>query len=681
MPAPSQIDRLNASLPHFSTLDPAALAPTIKTLIADNEAALAGLLDSASEPTWESFCAPLEELADRLNRAWSPVRHLHSVADTEALRTAYNEVLPEVVRHGTALLQNDRLCQAWRKLADSPAVAGLPPARKTVISHALRDFRLGGIELDAARRTRFMEVQQRLNQLGTKFEEHVLDATRAWTWHTTDAARLRGLPPHLLHLAAQNASERQLEGWVLTLDLPCYMAAMMYGEDRELRAALYEAYSTRASALGPDAGKFDNSPLIDEMLQLRHELAALVGFESYAAYSLATKMAPSVPRVLEFLRDLASRSKPQALLEMASLRDFARTHLGLEALEAWDIAFASERLRQHAFDISQEALRPYFPVGRVLEGLFAIVSRLFGVRFEPVSGIDTWHPDVQVHRIVDANDGAPRGLFYLDLFARAGKRGGAWMDECLVRRQTASGVQYPVAYLTCNFTPPVTGQPSLLTHDEVITLFHEFGHGLHHMLTRVDEAAVSGINGVAWDAVELPSQFLENWCWEEEALALLAAHHETGEPLPQALFDRMRAAKNFQSGMKMLRQLEFALFDFELHARSPSGLDAQALLEQVRSEVAVVSPPAWNRFQNGFTHIFGGGYAAGYYSYKWAEVLAADAYSRFEEEGVFSERAGRDFLEHILERGGSDDAMVLFRRFRGRDPSPEALLRHSGLLG
>ena len=681
MPAPSPNDLLNASLPHFSSIDPAALASSIKTLIADNEAALSRLLDSATEPTWESLCAPLEELTDRLNRAWSPVRHLHSVADTEALRAAYNEVLPEVVRYGTALLQNDRLCQAWRRLADSPAAAALSPARKTVVSHALRDFRLGGIELDAASRARFMEVQQRLNQLGTNFEEHVLDATRAWTWHTTEAGRLRGLPPHLLHLAAQNASERKLEGWVLTLDLPCYLAAMMYAEDRELRAALYEAYSTRASSLGPNAGQFDNGPLIDEMLQLRHELAGLVGFETYAAYSLATKMAPSVPRVIEFLKDLAARSKPQAELEMANLRDFAREHLGLAPLEAWDVAFASERLRQHAFDISQEALRPYFPVGRVLDGLFAIVSRLFDVRFEQVPGIDTWHPDVQVHRIVDAADGAPRGLFYLDLYARAGKRGGAWMDECLVRRKTASGLQYPVAYLTCNFTPPVTGQPSLLTHDEVITLFHEFGHGLHHMLTRVEEAAVSGINGVAWDAVELPSQFLENWCWEEEALALLAAHHQTGEPLPAALFERMRAAKNFQSGMKMLRQLEFALFDFELHARPAAGLDVQALLDGVRAEVAVVRPPAWNRFQNGFTHIFGGGYAAGYYSYKWAEVLAADAYSRFEEEGVFSVRAGRDFLEHILERGGSDDAMALFRRFRGRDPSPEALLRHSGLLG
>ena len=681
MSAPTLHDAILASLPRFSSIDPTALGAGIKALIADNEAALVQLLASDKEPTWESYCAPLEELNDRLNRAWSPVRHLHSVADSEALRAAYNEVLPEVVRYGTALLQNDRLCQAWRKLADSPAGSSLSAARKTVVSHALRDFRLGGIALDDTRRARFMEIQQRLNHLGTKFEEHVLDATRAWTWHTTDADRLRGLPPHLLHLAAQNAAERNLEGWVMTLDLPCYMAAMMYGEDRELRAALYEAYCTRASALGPNAGLFDNGPLINEMLQLRHELAELVGFENYAAYSLATKMAPSVPRVIEFLRDLAARSKPQAELEMTSLREFAREHLGLEPLEAWDVAFASERLRQHAFDISQEALRPYFPVQRVIEGLFSIVSRLFGVRFERVDGVDTWHPDVQVHRILDAEGDTLRGLFYLDLYARPGKRGGAWMDECLVRRQTATGLQHPVAYLTCNFTPPVTGQPSLLTHEEVITLFHEFGHGLHHMLTRVDEAAVSGINGVAWDAVELPSQFLENWCWEQEALALLAAHHETGAPLPAALFERMRAARNFQSGMKMLRQLEFALFDFQLHARPPLGLDVQALLDGVRREVAVVMPPAWNRFQNGFTHIFGGGYAAGYYSYKWAEVLAADAYSRFEEEGVFSARAGRDFLEHILERGGSDDAMALFRRFRGRDPSPEALLRHSGLLG
>ena len=680
MNAPAVEPALPRGLPDFSHLDPATLDASIRALLADNEASIEALLAAADAPTWDSFCAPLEALNDRIQRAWSPVRHLHSVADTEALRAAYNAVLPEVVRYGTALLQNDRLCQAWRRLQDSPAAATLTPARRTVIEHALRDFRLGGIELDPARRARFMELQQRLNQLGTRFEEHVLDATRAWTWHTTDENRLRGLPPHLHHLAAQNAAERQLEGWVLTLDLPCYQAAMLYAEDRELRATLYEAYSTRASELGPNAGQFDNGPVIAEILALRHELARLVGFDNFAEYSLATKMAPSVAGVLTFLRDLAARSRPHAERDMAELRAFARATLGLEQLEAWDVAFASERLRQQAYSISQEQIRPYFPVVRVLEGLFTIIERLFGVRVEVVSGVDTWHPDVRVHRLVERDSGALRGLFYLDLFARTGKRGGAWMDECLVRRQTAQGLQHPVAYLTCNFTPPVAGQPSLLTHEEVITLFHEFGHGLHHMLTRVDEAAVSGINGVAWDAVELPSQFLENWCWEEEALALLAGHHVTGDALPPELVERMRAARNFQSGMKMLRQLEFALFDFELHGRDPAALDVQALLDAVRREVAVAIPPAWNRFQHSFTHIFGGGYAAGYYSYKWAEVLAADAYSRFEEEGVFSERAGRDFLRHILEAGGATDAMELFRRFRGRDPSPDALLRHSGLL-
>ena len=547
-----------------------------------------------------------------------------------------------------------------------------------MVKHALRDFRLGGIALDVERRARFLELQQRLNQLGTSFQEHVLDATRAFTLHLTDETRLAGCPPHIRQLAAQNAALKGVDGWVLTLDAPCYLAVMMYAEDRALRAELYQAYCTRASNEGPHAGRFDNGPLIDDLLQGRHELATLLGFANYAEYSLATKMAPSVPAVIDFLTELAARTRPHAEQEMAQLVAFARDTLGLAELEAWDIAFASERLRLHAFDISQEALRPYFPVARVTAGLFAILNRLFGLHVERLTGVDRWHDDVECYAIVDRT-GALRGLFYLDLFAREGKQGGAWMDECLVRRQTASGLQHPVAFLTCNFTPPVAGQPSLLTHDEVITLFHEFGHGLHHMLTLVDEAAVSGINGVPWDAVELPSQFMENFCWEDAALDLLAAHHDTGAGLPGALFERLLAAKNFQSGMKMLRQLEFALFDFRLHASDPAGLDVQALLDEVRRAVAVVKVPAWNRFQHGFTHIFGGGYAAGYYSYKWAEVLAADAFGRFEEAGVFDPQAGQDFLQHILEAGGATDAMQLFRRFRGRDPAPDALLRRSGL--
>ncbi len=674
----SHLQAARARLPNFSSIDPASIAASIGELLKTNEIELDALIARDDSAGWEELCAPLEALNDRLSRAWSPIRHLHSVADSDALRSAYNSVLPEVIRYSSAQLQHDGLKAAFQRLHDAESFAELSPSRQQVVKHALRDFRLGGIALDGAKRARFLEVQQRLNQLGTLFEQHVLDATRAWSWHTNDPDRLRGLPAHLIHLAAQNAADQQRDGWVLTLDLPCYQAAMLYAEDRALRAELYAAYTTRASEQGPHAGKFDNGPLIDEMLALRHELAALLGFANYAEYSLATKMAPSTDAVVSFLRALAARSQAQATLEKRELETFAREQLGIAPLEAWDAAFASERLRQQAFDVSQEALRPYFPVQRVLNGLFTIVGRLFGLRIETVTGVDLWHPDVLCHGIFDAN-GELRGLFYLDLFARAGKRGGAWMDECLVRRQTSEGIQTPVAFLTCNFTPPVAGQSSLLTHDEVITLFHEFGHGLHHLLTRINEAAVSGINGVAWDAVELPSQFLENWCWEEEALAELSAHHETGEPLPKDLFDRVLAAKNFQAGMKMLRQLEFALFDFMLHARSPQGLVVQAVLDEVRREVAVLVPPAWNRFQHSFTHIFGGGYAAGYYSYKWAEVLAADAFSRFEEEGVFSPQAGRDFMTHILEAGGATDAMVLFRRFRGREPAPDALLRHSGL--
>ena len=673
------IEKATASLPAFSNIQPDSIGTDIRALLQDNTAALARLLELQATPTWASLCAPLEDLNDRLSRAWSPIRHLHSVADTPTLRAAYSALLPEVVAYGTAQMQNDRLAAAYRQLRESAEFAHLTPAQRQVVEHALRDFRLGGIDLNEPDRTRLVALQQRLTQLSLLFEEHVLDATRAWHWHTETLEQLRGLPAHLLQLAAQNAAQQQRAGWVLTLDQPCYQATMLYAEDRALRAQMYAAYCTRASELGPNAGQFDNGPVIDEMLQLRHELATLLGYAHYAEYSLATKMAPSCAHVSDFLRELAAHSQVQAQQEMATLREFAREHLQLDTLEAWDVAFASERLRLHAFDISQETLRPYFPLARVLAGLFEIVHRLFGITIQPVTGLDTWHAEVAGYRIVDAA-GELRGLFYLDLFARAGKRGGAWMDECLVRRVTPNGTQYPVAFLTCNFTPAVAGQPSLLTHEEVLTLFHEFGHGLHHLLTLVDEAAVSGINGVAWDAVELPSQFLENWCWEKEALAGLAHHHVTGDPLPEPIFTRMLAAKNFQSGLKMLRQVEFSLFDFLLHARDPADSAVQALLEEVRHSVAVLVPPAWNRFQHSFSHIFGGGYAAGYYSYKWAEVLAADAFARFEEEGVFNPAVGRDFRQHILEAGGATDAMTLFRQFRGRDPAPEALLRRSGLL-
>ncbi|MBI5619084.1 MAG: M3 family metallopeptidase [Gammaproteobacteria bacterium] len=674
----TDLERTRAQLPRFATFNPADVQPAVDALLARNRAALAalGALDGA--PGWDNFVEPLDDLNDALSRCWSPVRHLHGVLDSEALREAYNAALPAISAYGTELLQNDGLYRGFAALEAAPDFAMLSPARRQVVLQSLRDFRLGGIALDPARRVRFSEVQQELAKLGARFEENVLDATRAFEYHTTDAAELAGLPDPILGLTAQNAQQAGRDGWLLTLDLPCYQAVLMYADDRTLRHTLYDAYVTRASELSAE-GRFDNSEVISRILALRQESARLLDFADYAALSLATKMAGSPAEVLGFLRDLARRSRPVALRELGELEAFAARELGMAQLEAWDVPYASEKLRQHSYAISQETLRPYFPVARVLSGLFEIIRRLFGVRIAKLDGIDVWHPDVACYEVRGEADGDLRGVFYLDIFARAHKRGGAWMDDCLGRRRVGGEVRHPAAYLTCNFTPPVEGRPSLLTHDEVITLFHEFGHGLHHLLTRIDEPGVAGINGVAWDAVELPSQFMENWCWEREALDLLSAHHETGEPLSDDLLSRLRAAKNFQAGLKSLRQIEFALFDFRLHAEFARGLDVQTLLDEVRNEVAVLIPPRHNRFQHSFSHIFAGGYAAGYYSYKWAEVLAADAFSRFEEAGVFDPQAGADFLHAILERGGSEDAAVLFRRFRGRDPSIEALIRRSGL--
>ena len=674
----TDLERMRAQLPRFSTFSPDDILPTADALLTRNRQAIAALVAQGTPPCWEDFVLPLDDLNDQLSRCWSPVRHLHGVLDSEALRRAYNDALPAISAYGTELMQHDGLYHGYAALGDAPDFAAWPPARRQVVAHALRDFRLGGIALDPERRARFSAIQQELAELAARFEENVLDATRAFEHHTNDRAALAGLPEPILALAAQNAKQAGRDGWLLTLDLPCYQAVLMYADDRALRRELYDAYVTRASERSA-AGRFDNSSVMSRLLELRHESARLLDFANYAELSLATKMADSTAAVFGFLRDLARRSRPMALCELALLQEFAQRELGLAELEAWDIPYASEKLRQDAYAISQEILRPYFPVARVLEGLFEIIRRLFGVRVEKLDGIEVWHSDVACYAVRDERGGALRGMFYLDLFARANKRSGAWMDVCLDRRRIADQVRHPAAYLTCNFTPPVEGKPSLLTHDEVITLFHEFGHGLHHLLTRIDEPGVAGINGVAWDAVELPSQFMENWCWEREALDLLSAHHETGEPLSDDLLQRLRAAKNFQAGLKSLRQIEFALFDFRLHAEFVPGIDIQALLDAVRSEIAVLIPPRHNRFQHSFSHIFAGGYAAGYYSYKWAEVLAADAFSRFEESGVFDPDAGADFLHEILERGGSEDAAVLFRRFRGRDPRIEALIRRSGL--
>ena len=669
-------------LPPFAHIKPEHIEPAVDAVLADNRARVDELVGAGAPYTWATLMQPLEELDDRLNRIWSPVRHMNSVVNSEALRAAYNACLSKLSDYATEMGQNERLYHAIGSIAAAPEYARLDPAQRRIIDNALRDFRLTGVDLPSEQKVRFKAIQQELSALTSKFEENLLDATNAWEKHITDEAQLAGLPDSARAVARQAAAQKDLDGWLLTLEFPSYYAVVTYADDRALRHELYLAYSTRASDQGPHAGRWDNSELMERILALRHEAAELLGFANYAERSLATKMAQSTEHVLAFLSDLAHRSLAMARQELEELRTFAREqHDGLDALQAWDIAYYGEKLRQDRYALSQEALKPYFPAMRVVTGMFEVVRRLYGLDISEVGGVETWHPDVRCFAIRDEH-GTLRGQFYLDLYARAKKRGGAWMDECISRRRLADGsVQTPVAYLTCNFTPPVGDQPSLLTHSEVTTLFHEFGHGLHHMLTKVDYVSVSGINGVPWDAVELPSQFMENWCWEREALDLFAAHYRTDASLPQDLFDKMRAAKNFQAGMQMVRQLEFAMFDFKLHLEFDprQGGRVQQILDDVRREVAVVKPPAYNRFQHSFSHIFAGGYGAGYYSYKWAEVLSSDAFARFEEQGIFDRSAGLAFLENILEQGGSRDPLELFIAFRGRAPEIDALLRHSGI--
>jgi len=685
LPAPEKTGMENPllnrqSLPAFSSIAPRHIEPAVDTILAENRATLARLLSGNTGYSWDRLVRPLQEREDILRRAWSPVNHLHSVADSEALRGAYNACLPKLTEYGTELGQHEGLFRAYTAIREGEEFTSLHHAQQKSIDNALRDFHLSGVSLPGDERREYRDIVQRLSTLQTRFEENLLDSTQHWKKHVEDRRQLAGLPESALALLAQNAKQQGLAGWLLNLEFPSYLPVMQYADNRALREEIYRAYVTRGSAQGPGGPDWDNGGLMVEILSLRRRQAELLGFDSYAGYSLAKKMASTPREVLDFLHDLARRSRPVAESELDELRRFAREHFQAGELEAWDLAYYSEKLRLHSFDLSEEALRPYFPVPRVLEGMFAVVGRLYGMAVQRVEGVDVWHEDVQFFEIRDGG-GRLRGCFYLDLYARPHKRGGAWMDECLGRNRDGDNPRDPVAYLTCNFSPPVGGDPSLLTHDEVITLFHEFGHGLHHMLTLVDYPEVAGINGVAWDAVELPSQFMENWCWDREALALLSGHYRTGEPLPEALFEKMLAAKTFQSGMQMLRQLEFALFDFRLHheRRGTDADDIQALLDEVRSQVSVVAPPAWNRFQHGFSHIFAGGYAAGYHSYKWAEVLSADAFSLFEENGIFDRETGEHFLSTVLEPGGSREAMDLFVEFRGRRPSIEPLLRHAGI--
>ncbi len=667
-------------LPRFAELGPAHVAPAIDTLLTEARAAM--MRAEQAPPAWDEFVAPLEDANERLGRAWGQVAHLHAVLDSPELRAAYNDNLPKVTQYWTELGQNLALFDKYRALRASAQFATLTPARQRVVENALRDFRLGGAALPAERKPRYAQIQEELAQLSAKFSENLLDATNAYSILLEDEKRVAGIPQDVLQ-AAQQEGRR---AWKFTLHMPSYLPVMQYAEERALREEMYRASATRASEFGK--AELDNTPLIGRILPLRREIARMLGYPSYAEVSLVPKMADSPSQVLGFLEDLARRARPYAERDLAELRAFARDELGLAQLESWDLTYASEKLRQQRYAFSDQELKQYFPEDAVLAGLFRLVGTLYGVRIAAAS-TPVWHEDV---RFFDLRDAAGNlvGQFYLDLYARDTKRDGAWMDDARARRRRGDAIQTPVAYLNCNFSRPVGGKPARFTHDDVITLFHEFGHGLHHLLTRVEDLGVSGLSGVEWDAVELPSQFMENFCWEWDVLRHMTRHVDTGDALPRALYDKMLAAKNFQSGLAMLRQIEFSVFDMRLHwdydptsGRSDPSAPRSALelLEEVRAKIAVVVPPEWSRFPNSFSHIFAGGYAAGYYSYKWAEVLSADAYGAFEESrSVTDPGTGARFRDEVLAVGGSRPAAESFRAFRGREPSVDALLRHNGMI-
>lgn len=670
-------------LPPFNAIQLEHIEPAINQRIEDVWTVLRGCLvaiDKGDTPSWENLVAPFEEASDLLNQSWSPVSHLNSVQNSEPLRKIYAECVQRLAEFSTDIDQYEPLYRAYKKLRQSDIFHSLSQAQKKVVDNALRDFRLAGVALSEDKRKRYGEIKKRLSALSTEFSNHLLDATQAWHLHFDDTSMLSGLPESALSLAQQAAQQRQLSGYVITLDMPVYLAVMTYADARELREQVYRAFVTRAAVTEGKAAKWNNSAIVEETLALRHELSNLLGFENFAELSLATKMAESPQQVMSFLYDLAEQTRSSAEKDLQTLRNFAKSEYALSDLQAWDVPYYSEKLKQKDYAVSQEALRPYFPVNRVLEGMFAVVQKLFDIKIKAIENVESYHPDVLFYGI--EKNGETVAYFYLDIYTRENKRDGAWMADARTRRLRGDKLQLPVAYLTCNFAPPVGEKPSLLTHQEVTTLFHEFGHGLHHMLTQMTEAAVSGIAGVPWDAVELPSQFLENWCWQKEVIPLISSHFESKQPLPENLLNKMLAAKNFQSGMQMLRQLEFALFDMYLHADydPDQPKPVQQVVDEVREKVAVIIPPAFNKFQNGFSHIFAGGYAAGYYSYKWAEVLSADAFSKFEEEGIFNFETGKSFLENILVKGGSQEPMELFKAFRGREPSSDALLKHSGLI-
>lgn len=665
-------------LPPYSHIDAEQVVPAIDNVLASNRQAIDSLLKNPPSPlTWENTALVLDEINEKLSKTWSPVSHLNAVMNNEALRVAYEACLSKLSSYSTEMGQNKPLYELYQALNNSPAANNFNTSQQSILKHILRDFHLSGIDLPPAEQQRYGEIQAQLAELSNKFSNQLLDATQAWTKHITHEQALKGIPESAKQQMAQSAKAKNLTGWLITLEYPCYSAVITYADDRALREEIYQAYCTRASDQGPIANKFDNGPVMQQILALRHELAILLGFNNYAELSLADKMAETPEQVLNFLNDLAERSRPFAEQDLKELSSFVAEQ-GITTLQNWDVSYYSEKLREARYSISDEALRVYFPINKVLAGLFNLVNQLYGIEIHELTDFDTWHPDVKLFAIQE--QGKIIGRFFFDLYARPHKRGGAWMDGARDRYQNSQGeIITPVANIVCNFMPASHGQPALLTHDEVTTLFHEFGHGLHHMLTQVNQLGASGINGVAWDAVELPSQFMENWCWQAQSLALISSHYQTGEPLPKELLEKMLAAKNFQSALMMVRQLEFSLFDFELHTHFGDGRTIEQVLASVREKVAVLKPPAYNRFANSFAHIFAGGYAAGYYSYKWAELLSADAFSRFEEEGILNSQTGRLFRDTILAKGGSQEPLALFIEFRGREPNIEALLRHSGL--
>ncbi|MFZ2540372.1 MAG: M3 family metallopeptidase [Gallionella sp.] len=701
-------------LPRFAEIKPEHVAPAIEHLLVENRALIAGLLTDSAQPTWKNFVAPMEDANERLSRAWGPVGHLNAVMNSQELREVYNVVLPKITQYYTELGQNLALFEKFKLLRSSSEYTGLSAARKKIIENELRDFRLGGAELSDAQKARYLDIQERLAELSSRFSDNLLDSTNDYTLLIENKNELSGLPEDTLQVAQEAALAVNKIGWLFTLQAPSYMPVMQYADNRALREQMYRAYVTRASEFGKP--KWDNTPLMEEIVKLRGEEAGLLGFANYGELSLASKMANSPQQVIEFMHELAQRARPFAEKDLAELREFARAELALQELLSWDISYVSEKLREQRYAFSEQEVKQYFPEDAVLPGMFKLVGTLYGLQIIAASA-PVWHDDVRFFDIRDAR-GKLVGQFYLDLYARSSKRGGAWMDDVIARRRLPSGIQTPVAYLNCNFSPPVGGvtasgeqvpaqrdgsvhesaaaaasaheknlrsdgrRPAVFTHDEVITLFHEFGHGLHHLLTEVEDLAVSGINGVEWDAVELPSQFMENFCWEWDVLCGMTRHANNDEPLPRTLFDKMLAAKNFQSGLQTLRQIEFSLFDMLMHSNFEAGgaKSILQLLDEVRAEVAVLIPPAFHRFPHSFSHIFSGGYAAGYYSYKWAEVLSADAYSLFEENGVLNPDVGARFRSEILAMGGSRDAMQSFSAFRGREPSIDALLRHNGLI-